>query len=199
MQIKHSEFLVTAVNPDQYPTAMPSITLLGRSNVGKSSLINCLCNRKGMARTSSQPGKTRTINFYLINKDWYFVDLPGYGYAKVSVSERDSWSKMVNNYMAKYDAMKYFWLLLDIRHEPSALDVQMWQWLLSQEYPSLIVATKADKISRGARDKHLNIIAKKLGVHKEFIVPFSAEDKLNRDLLLKNASSFLDLRKLDQE
>lgn len=196
MQIKQSEYLITAVKPSQYPEELAAITLLGRSNVGKSSLINCLCNKKGMARTSSAPGKTRTINFYLIEKDWYFVDLPGYGYAKVSKSERDNWKVMIDSFMDKYQGLKYFWLLVDIRHEPSELDKQMWQWLINQEYPSLVIATKADKISRGARDKHINMIAKALKVHKQFIIPFSAEDKLNKELLLKNAESFLELRKV---
>ena len=124
MMIKRASYLLTAVKTSQFPTQqLPAVTLLGRSNVGKSSLINTLCNRRGMARTSSQPGKTRTINFYLIDDSWYLVDLPGYGYAKVSKTAREEWRQMVNDYLLQYQGARIYWQLVDIRHEPSVQDI----------------------------------------------------------------------------
>ncbi len=192
MQIKKAQYLLTAVKAAQFPKEeLPAITLVGRSNVGKSSLINTLCNRHGMARTSSQPGKTRTINFYLANESWYFVDLPGYGYAKVSKGEREDWQRMVNEFIDNYHGAKIYWQLIDIRHPPTAQDIEMWDFLQSRGLPSRLIATKADKISRGARDKHLAAICRELGVAKADILVFSALDRTGKEALLAAAASFL--------
>ncbi len=192
MQIKKSCYLLTAVKPEQFPEAtLPAITLVGRSNVGKSSLINTLCNKRGMARTSSQPGKTRTINFYLLDEKWYFVDLPGYGYAKVSKSEREDWRRMVNSYITRYNGAKMYWQLVDIRHSPTAQDKEMWEWLKVQGLSATLVVTKSDKISRGAQDKHLAAICRELGVAKSEMMIFSAVDRTGKDALLAVVEAFL--------
>lgn len=185
MQIKKAQYLLTAVRASQYPEAiLPAVSFCGRSNVGKSSLINALLNRRGLARVSAQPGKTRTLNFYAVDERWYLVDLPGYGYAKVSKGERDSWRKMIDEYMTGWPGPNLFLQLVDIRHEPSALDVQMWQWLKAGGANCRLVATKADKISRGARERHLQAIAKTLRVARGEILSFSAQTKEGRDQLL---------------
>jgi GTP-binding protein len=159
LRINKSVFSISAVLPDQYPKEqLPEIALAGRSNVGKSSLINTLINRRGLARTSSQPGKTQTINFYLINDAWYFVDLPGYGYARVSRVTRENWGKMIDRYLKGRMVLKEIWQLVDIRHPPTALDRQMLEWLNYQNYPRLLIATKADKISKSQRVKNLKTL-----------------------------------------
>ncbi len=192
MQIKRATYLLTAVKAAQYPErALPAVTFCGRSNVGKSSLINALLNRRNLARTSSQPGKTRTINFYDVDGAWYLVDLPGYGYAKAAMAEREKWRVMIDEYLAKYQGPKLFVQLVDIRHEPSQLDCQMWDWLLDTGAPALLVATKADKISRGARAKQLALIGRTLGANSEAIIPFSAVTKDGRDILLEEIESYL--------
>lgn len=173
LKITKSEYVLSAVKPDQYPVAqLPEIALAGRSNVGKSSLINTLINRRGLARTSSQPGKTQTINFYRINDAWYFVDLPGYGFARVSHDTREQWGKMINAYFEQRTVLKEIWQLVDIRHPPSEQDVQMMEWLDYKKFPRLVVATKADKISRNQRAKNIKLIKEKLGVKDEEIVVF---------------------------
>ncbi len=192
MMIKRASYLLTAVKTSQFPTQqLPAVTLLGRSNVGKSSLINTLCNRRGMARTSSQPGKTRTINFYLIDDSWYLVDLPGYGYAKVSKTAREEWRQMVNDYLLQYQGARIYWQLVDIRHEPSVQDIEMWAWLQQQPLPCRLIATKADKISRGARDKHLAMICRALQVKKQDVIVFSSVDRTGKEELLQIAADFL--------
>ena len=151
----------------------------GRSNVGKSSLLNTLWNRKSMARISAQPGKTQTINYYNINNACYMVDLPGYGYAKVSRELAAKWMKMIEKYLDTSSALRVVFLLIDIRHEPTRLDVETYQMLYSKGFNPLIIATKADKISKNARAKQISVIRKKLGLDKETpILPFSA---LNRE------------------
>ena len=185
MEIKKSEYIASAVYPSQYPEeVLPEIAMLGRSNVGKSSLINGLANRKNLARTSSQPGKTRLVNFYRMDQHWYLVDLPGYGYAKVSQASRDDWKKMIEKYFAYRPENKFYFQLVDIRHEPSALDMQMNQWLKKMGAPYIVIATKLDKISRGAREKQLSLIGKTLGVERERIFPFSAETKEGKEAIL---------------
>ena len=185
MQIKKSEYIASAVYPSQYPEEkLPEIAMLGRSNVGKSSLINSLTNRKNLARTSSQPGKTRLINFYKIDNAWYLVDLPGYGYAKVSHSARDDWKKMIEKYFSYSPENKFYFQLVDIRHEPSVLDKQMNLWLKEQGLPYLVIATKLDKISRGAREKQLSLICKTLEVKREQVIPFSAQTKEGKEDIL---------------
>lgn len=151
----------------------------GRSNVGKSSLLNVLWNRKSMARISAQPGKTQTINYYNVNDLCYMVDLPGYGYAKVSKELAAKWMKMIETYLDTSEPLRVVFLLIDIRHEPSKKDVEMYRLLYEKGFNPLIIATKADKISKGAKDKQIALIRKTLGADKETpILPFSA---LNRD------------------
>lgn len=155
---------------------LPEIALVGRSNVGKSSLINKIVNRKNLAKSSSTPGKTRTINFYLLNNSFNLVDLPGYGYAKVSKAEQQKWGKIIENYLKNRKQLRGAIHLVDIRHEPGDHDVAMKEWLSHYQIPMLLVATKADKISRGARQKQLQIICRKLGVEPGIKpIAFSAE------------------------
>lgn len=158
------------------------IAFAGKSNVGKSSLINALMNRKSLARTSAQPGKTQTINFYNINDELYFVDLPGYGYAKVSEQEKAKWGKMIEKYLHQSKMLQAVFLLIDIRHEPSANDKQMYEWILSNGFHPIIIATKLDKIKRSQIQKQIKIVKEGLGVEKDTIViPFSAETKQGRE------------------
>ena len=179
MKIRSAEITMSAVNKSQYPAeGIPEIALVGRSNVGKSSTVNTLLNRRNFARTSQTPGKTRTINFYLINQEFYFVDLPGYGYAKLSKSEKEKWGAIMERYLQERDELCAICLLVDIRHEPSNDDKMMYDWIKHFGYDCVIVATKADKISRGQYQKHFNIIRKKLGLSKEDkIFPISSLKK----------------------
>lgn len=192
MQIKKAQYLLTAVRADQYPERiLPAVSFCGRSNVGKSSLINTLLMRRGLARVSAQPGKTRTLNFYAVDDRWYLVDLPGYGYAKVSKTERDSWQRMIDEYMHSWPGPNLFLQLVDIRHEPSSLDVQTWQWLRACGVNCRLIATKADKISRGARERHLQAIAKALQVPRQEILAFSSQTREGRELLLDWLEAYL--------
>lgn len=207
MKIKQAKYLLTAVRPDQYPpAALPAVSFCGRSNVGKSSLINALLNRRNLARTSSQPGKTRTINFFEVDSAlaedtlcrWYLVDLPGYGYAKVSKQERDVWRVMIDAYLQGWPGPNLFLQLVDIRHEPSALDKQMWQYLCDfcaksrpQPVDCRLVVTKADKISKGARERQLAMIAKTLGAPRSQMLPFSVPGREGRDELLECLEEYL--------
>lgn len=160
----------------------PEIAFAGKSNVGKSSLINGLLNRKSLARTSASPGKTQTINFYNINKELYFVDLPGYGYAKVSQEIRAKWGKMIEKYLHTSDKLKVVFLLIDIRHAPGENDVTMYDWIIANGYKPVIIATKLDKLKRSQVAKNLKIIKEKLNVEKDtVIIPFSAVSKQGRD------------------
>ena len=161
---------------------LPEFAFAGKSNVGKSSLINGLLNRRALARTSSQPGKTQTINFYNVNDDLYFVDLPGYGYAKVSVEVKAKWGKMIERYLKKSKMLKCIFLLIDIRHDPSANDKLMYDWIVSNGYKPVIIATKLDKLKRSQIQKHVKMVCEGLGLAKEdILIPFSAETKQGRD------------------
>lgn len=161
---------------------LPEVAFAGKSNVGKSSLINALMNRKSLARTSSQPGKTQTINFYNINEALYFVDLPGYGYAKVSKEIKAKWGKMIERYLRTSMQLRLVFLLIDIRHEPSANDVQMYDWIVQNGFYPIIIATKKDKINRSQLAKNLKMIKTTLKVAEGTpIVPFSAQTKDGRD------------------
>ena len=163
-------------------SSLPEVAFAGKSNVGKSSLINALMNRKSLARTSSQPGKTQTINFYNINKSLYFVDLPGYGYAKASVKVKEQWGKMVENYLHRSKQLKQVFHLIDIRHEPSENDCMMYDWILHNGYRPVIIATKLDKIKKSQVPKQLNLILTTLKAEKgSIIIPFSAETKQGRE------------------
>ena len=170
---------VTSKIPDNQ---LPEIAFAGKSNVGKSSLINALMNRKSLARTSAQPGKTQTINFYNINDELYFVDLPGYGYAKVSQQEKEKWGKMIEKYLHRSKVLQAVFLLVDIRHEPTANDRQMYEWILANGYHPIVIATKLDKINRSQIAKQVKLVKQGLGVDKDTIViPFSAETKQGRE------------------
>lgn len=179
MKIRSSEIVVSAIKKDQYPAeGLPEIALVGRSNVGKSSATNALLNRRNFARTSQTPGKTRTINFYKINEEFYFVDLPGYGYAKVSKSEKDKWGVIMERYLQDRPELCAIFLLVDIRHEPTNDDVMMYEWIKHFGYNCVIIATKADKISRGQYQKHISVIRKKLQLEKdEKVLPLSSSKK----------------------
>lgn len=160
----------------------PEFAFAGKSNVGKSSLINALMNRKSLARTSSQPGKTQTINFYNINDAFYYVDLPGYGYAKVAVAVKEKWGKMIERYLKNSAMLKCVFLLIDIRHEPSANDKIMYDWIVSNGYHPVIIATKLDKLKRSQIQKHVKMVRDGLGVEKDgIVIPFSAETKQGRE------------------
>ena len=170
----------------------PEIAFAGKSNVGKSSLINALMNRKSLARTSAQPGKTQTINFYNINDLMYLVDLPGYGYAKVSQAEKEKWGRMIENYLHESKQLKAVFLLIDIRHEPSANDKQMYDWISYQGYDPIIIATKLDKINRSQIQKQVKLIRTKLEVKPgTMIIPFSAETKQGREEIWELMDSFV--------
>ena len=179
MKIRSSEIVVSAIRKEQYPAeGLPEIALVGRSNVGKSSATNALLNRRNFARTSQTPGKTRTINFYKINNEFYFVDLPGYGYAKVSKSEKDKWGVIMERYLQDRQELCAIFLLVDIRHEPTNDDVMMYEWIKHFGYNCVVIATKADKISRGQYQKHISIIRKKLQLEKdEKVIPLSSSQK----------------------
>ena len=158
------------------------IAFAGKSNVGKSSLINALMNRKSLARISAQPGKTQTINFYNVNHQLYFVDLPGYGYAKVSLEEKEKWGKMVEKYLHQSKMLRAVFLLVDIRHEPSANDKQMYEWIRANGFQPIIIATKADKIKRSQLQKQVKIVKTGLGIKgNDVIIPFSALSKQGKE------------------
>ncbi len=161
---------------------LPEIAFLGKSNVGKSSLINTLMQRKSLARTSQAPGKTQTINYYKVNDSLYFVDLPGYGYAKVSQELRQKWGKMIERYITSSPTLKLICLLVDIRHEPTENDRLMYEWIKYHGYKVLLILTKADKLKRSVLNKHIKIIEKALKVADEdMIVAFSSETKQGRE------------------
>lgn len=172
----------------------------GKSNVGKSSLINGLMNRKALARTSAQPGKTQTINFYNINEQMYFVDLPGYGYAKVSEQEKAKWGKMIENYLHQSRQLKAVFLLIDIRHEPSGNDRLMYDWILHQGFEPVIIATKLDKINRSQIQKHVKMIREGLKVVKNTtIIPYSAQTKQGREEIYELLDSYLEAEEAEHE
>jgi GTP-binding protein len=163
---------------------LPEVAFAGKSNVGKSSMINALVNRKALARTSGQPGKTQTINFYNVNKELYLVDLPGYGYARIAQTEKEKWGKMIENYLHTSHQLKAVFLLVDIRHEPGTNDRTMYDWICYQGFEPIIIATKLDKIKRSQIQKQVKLIREGLGTKPGTqIIPFSAETKQGRDEL----------------
>lgn len=183
MKIKNVELSIVCGITSKLPeTDRVEIAFAGKSNVGKSSLINALMNRKALARTSATPGKTQTINFYNINDIMYLVDLPGYGYAKVSEKEKEQWGKLIERYLNTSKQLKAVFLLIDIRHEPSANDRMMYEWILAQGYEPIIIATKLDKLKRSQVQKHVKMVKEGLGVLPgTIIIPFSAETKQGRE------------------
>lgn len=179
---------------------LPEFAFAGKSNVGKSSLINGLMNRKSYARTSSQPGKTQTINFYNINEQLYFVDLPGYGYAKVSMELRAKWGKMIERYLQKSAQLKLIFLLVDIRHEPSENDKDMYEWIVHNGFQPIVVATKLDKINRSQIAKQTKLIRACLKMPKEgILIPFSAETKQGRDEIWQKIEAYLPKTEPEEE
>ncbi|WP_411347789.1 ribosome biogenesis GTP-binding protein YihA/YsxC [Paenibacillus sp. WLX2291] len=185
MKVNQAEFIISAVKPDQYPEdGVPEIALAGRSNVGKSSMTNRLINRKNLARTSATPGKTQHLNYYKINEMLYFVDFPGYGYAKVSKSQREAWGKMIERYLLERDPLKLVLLVIDLRHAPSKDDIMMYEWLKYYDCNICVVATKADKIPRSKWAKHVKIVKQELAfVPEDDFVMFSSETGLGKDEL----------------
>ncbi|WP_192702920.1 ribosome biogenesis GTP-binding protein YihA/YsxC [Paenibacillus sp. OAS669] len=185
MKVNQAEFIISAVGPNQYPAdALPEIALAGRSNVGKSSLINRMIQRKNLARTSSKPGKTQQLNYYKINQDLFFVDLPGYGYAQVSKSKREIWGKFIEEYLLHREFLKLVLLVIDLRHPPSKDDQAMYAWLKHNGVPLCVVTTKADKISKGQWQKHVKIVKETLQMDKnDPFVLFSSELGIGKDEL----------------
>ncbi|MFN4214905.1 MULTISPECIES: ribosome biogenesis GTP-binding protein YihA/YsxC [Exiguobacterium] len=183
MKITKAEFITSAVAPDHYPVhELPEVALAGRSNVGKSSFINKICQRKALARTSSKPGKTQTLNFFNINDEIMFVDVPGYGYAKVSKTEREKWGVMMEQYLTSQQALRGVVLLVDIRHEPTGDDVTMYNFLKHYDIPVIVVATKLDKIKKSQRQKHEAAVKRKLQFDpSDRFIAFSAETAEGKD------------------
>ncbi|WP_070120846.1 ribosome biogenesis GTP-binding protein YihA/YsxC [Bacillus marinisedimentorum] len=183
MKVTKAEIVISAVKPEQYPgEGYPEIALAGRSNVGKSSFINKMINRKNLARTSQKPGKTQTLNFYNINDSLYFVDVPGYGFAKVSKKEKEKWGRMIEEYMTTSNRLKGVVQIIDLRHPPSNDDIMMYDFLKHYGIPVLIVATKADKIPKGKWQKHLKVVKETLEMEAEDeAVIFSAETAQGKD------------------
>ena len=185
MEIKKAEFITSMAQYGKFEgVGLPQIAVAGKSNVGKSSLINKLCNRRSLARTSQTPGKTRLINAFLLNDSFHLIDLPGYGFAKVDKQEKLRWGKMMQDYFARTEDLCHVFHLVDIRHEPSAEDKEMAMFLRQAGIPFTVVATKADKISRGARMKYLAPICRGLLVQPWQVIPFSSEDGTGREEML---------------
>ncbi|QHT62092.1 YihA family ribosome biogenesis GTP-binding protein [Paenibacillus lycopersici] len=185
MKIMNAEFIISAVRPDQYPDdALPEFALAGRSNVGKSSLINRMINRKNLARTSSQPGKTQQLNYYRVNDSVYLVDFPGYGYAKVSKVQRQQFGTMIETFLSDREPLRMVLLIVDIRHAPSKDDILMYDWLKHYEIPVCVVTTKADKVPKSQWPKQVKMIKQELSFHPEDRhVLFSSETGLGREEL----------------
>ncbi|KKB72555.1 MULTISPECIES: ribosome biogenesis GTP-binding protein YihA/YsxC [Bacillus] len=179
MKVTKSEIVISAVKPEQYPEGgLPEIALAGRSNVGKSSFINTMINRKNLARTSSKPGKTQTLNFYIINDVLHFVDVPGYGFAKVSKTEREAWGRMIETYLRSREELKAVVQIVDLRHAPSQDDVMMYDFLKHYDIPVIVIATKADKIPKGKWDKHAKVVRQTLDIEDgDKLILFSSETK----------------------
>lgn len=194
MNIHNASITISAVKPSQYPASIiPEIALAGRSNVGKSSFINKLLNRKSLARTSSKPGKTATLNFYNIDNTFYFVDLPGYGYAEVSKKEREKWAEMINQYLNTRNQLVATFLLVDARHKPTADDIAMHQWIKHNYGSSVVIATKADKVKKSKLDENLQLIKKTLELDdSDILVLFSAEKGTGSDDAWEIISNFIE-------
>lgn len=191
MEIKHSEFIISAASKSQFPNDKRiEFAFVGRSNVGKSSIINSLTNRRKLVKVSGTPGKTRLVNFFLINRDFYFVDLPGYGYAKVSKTEMQSWGKVIENYLLDRDELKMVILLVDCRHKPTNDDILMLNWIKHYGYNYLVVATKSDKLNKNELKKSQQIIRETLDLRNdEKVLFFSSLNKSGREALLDEIES----------
>ena len=194
IKIKKSELEAVAVKPNQYPpVGLPEIAFAGRSNVGKSSLLNLLTGRKALARVSGSPGKTRTINFYKVNDEFRIVDLPGYGYAKISKSVSENWGEMMESYLSNREGLKKVIQLVDVRHAPCAQDVQMYEYLKYYGLDGIVVATKADKVSRNELQKCISVIRKTLDLSPEDkVIPISSLKRTGQDILLGEIEKLLE-------
>jgi GTP-binding protein len=193
MKVTNAEIVISAVDKKQYPNdGLPEFALAGRSNVGKSSFINRLVNRKNMARTSSKPGKTQTLNFYKINHAFYFVDVPGYGYAKVSKKEREKWGTMMEEYFETRSTLRTVLLIMDLRHGPSGDDLQMYDFVKYHELPVIIVATKLDKVPKNKRAAHIKRTSKDFQIEQgDVLLPFSAETGEGKEEAWRLLKAFL--------
>ncbi|UOR12146.1 ribosome biogenesis GTP-binding protein YihA/YsxC [Halobacillus amylolyticus] len=187
MKVNQADIVISAASKKQYPKEfIPEIALAGRSNVGKSSFINKMIQRKNLARTSSKPGKTQTLNFYKINESFHFVDVPGYGYAKVSKKERAKWGRMMEEYFAEREQLQATALVIDVRHRPTEDDCVMYDYLKHFELPVMVIATKLDKIKKGQRDKQLKLVAETLEMDDaDQLIPFSSETGEGKDAAWK--------------
>jgi len=192
MKITKADFAISLGKNQNFPgCGLPQIVIMGKSNVGKSSLINSLANQKKLARTSQQPGQTRLINIYLFNEQFHLVDLPGYGYAKTSNREQRGWVTMMNDFFENSEHQVLFLHLVDIRHEPSKLDHQMADWIRESGIQCTTVATKADKLSKSQCQRAINVISQTLGIQSNEIIPFSSVNKQGREELLKRIEQAL--------
>lgn len=195
MKVDAARFLKSGTAPKHYPPAdFPEIAFAGRSNVGKSSLINALLNRKGLAKTSNTPGRTQSLNFFMVNEKWYFADLPGYGYAKVPEAIKRSWGPMMETYLQERKNLRLVILVLDVRRDPSVDDLSLWEWLRVHQMPCLPVITKADKLSHGQAKTRQMAIARFLALsEKEQTILFSSKTKEGRDLVWRVIEGGLDV------
>lgn len=193
MKVKTADYIISAVGPGQWPTdGKPQIALSGRSNVGKSSLINHLLNRKNLARTSQKPGKTQKLNYFMINEAFYFVDVPGYGYAQVSQTERQAWGRMMEHYFSENEQLRVVVALVDFRHPPTNNDIQMVELLKYHEIPIIVVATKCDKVPKTKRLKQAKIIQEKLGIASgDPFVMYSVSEHIGKEALWNEIEKFI--------
>lgn len=193
VKINNVELEKIAVHKEQYPNSdLAEIAFAGRSNVGKSSFINSMINRKNLARTSGKPGKTRTINFYNINNKFRFVDLPGYGYAKVSKVEKEKWGYIIEEYLNTRENLLEVVLIVDIRHEPTDQDLLMYEWIKAFDFKGIVIATKADKVPKGKYQSKIKDIKNKLNIKdNDLIIPYSSTKKLNKDKVLSSFEEIL--------
>lgn len=201
MKIKEAEIVISAAKEAQFPQVpFPELALSGRSNVGKSSFINKVLTRKNLARTSQKPGKTQTLNFYLINNRFHFVDVPGYGYAKVSKKEREAWGKLLEHYFQTREQLRGVVQLVDSRHQPTKDDAAMYNWFKHHEIPVIIIGTKADKIAKGKQQKHAKQIRETLGIiGDDTLILFSAETGLGKEDAWKAMNQLLFANRTDKE
>lgn len=194
MIVKNAKFEISAVGPKQYPKgSLPEVVLVGKSNVGKSSFVNTMCNRKNLARTSNTPGKTRQINFYNIDEKFYLVDLPGYGFSKMSKEEKVTSGRFIEEYLANRENIALIVLVLDIRHKPTEDDLLMYKFIASSNLPFMVVTNKADKIAVTKVQAAVDEIKEYLGISFSTIIPFSAERKIYTDTAWENIEKFLSL------
>lgn len=197
MKIRKADLEKVAVKPSQYPANdLKEIAFVGRSNVGKSSFINSIINRRSLARTSSKPGKTRTINFYNINDEFRLVDLPGYGYAQVSKKEKEKWADIIEEYLNTRDNLVEVVQIIDIRHEPTDQDLMMYDWIRAFDFKGLLIATKGDKVNKNKYPAQLKLIKNKLGVRdRELIIPYSSTSKFNLDRVWDEFARILEIER----